>query len=46
MIASAADLGALLSLVPDLAHTCIEFVSEQVQWKSKAGDQSLNVKPS
>jgi hypothetical protein len=31
VIACAADLGALLSQVPDLAHTCIEFVSEQVQ---------------
>jgi hypothetical protein len=29
VIASEADLGALLGKVPDLAHTCVEFVSRQ-----------------
>jgi hypothetical protein len=27
IIASAADLGELLAHVPDLAHTCVEFIS-------------------
>jgi hypothetical protein len=27
VIASAVDLGELLSHVPDLAHTCVEFIS-------------------
>jgi hypothetical protein len=29
VIVSSADLGEMLSRVPDLAHTCIEFISSQ-----------------
>jgi hypothetical protein len=29
VIASEPDLGALLGKLPDLAHTCVEFVSAQ-----------------
>jgi hypothetical protein len=29
VIASEADLGELLSKVPDLAHTCVEFINSR-----------------
>jgi hypothetical protein len=29
VIVSAVDLGEMLSRVPDLAHTCIEFINSQ-----------------